>query len=1844
MLSSGQRARRNRLRGSTSLRGMGFAGLAAAATGFGVLTTGPANAQSIPVSAFQTYSAATAGSIVASPFALYSVPVDQLQPTQMNEGFTEVNSKTTGFDLLTPSQLQSNLIGDIEPVVIGPGGVLYLTDGHHTFTALEDSAYGSTNPTVFVNVIANFSTLTTAQFWATMQADDLLLPLNDGVPQIVNTATGSPIPTSLTGLTQDIYRGLEFSILKNQNSKLFTTSSNISGAAGAVVGAGALDGDAGKSEPGIDKETGLYADFINADAYRNANGGLGLPYLSPGDIQIATKWNLTATNPTVEPNVPVNSQISGPVGANVEVGQLPGFILSNNIVVNGTISNTTLANGTLDGTATGTFNQTSSFASFKGITQFNLGTPSNPILVGQAQSGFVMQLGNDSGFSVTLSGTNTYTGGTTITAGNLIVGSDAALGATPTLTNAQFNSSLTLNSLGFPTNALSAVQADNGIVFNSLSEGNGTLTIGTSTGGTFSTNRPIAVDSEAATINVNGNVVTLNGPLVSAGTDDIALGNADGESPLTIDDDSAGGGKTNTAGRLILSTPSPFFYGNIIIGNNGTPTVEAMNDAALGNTTLPANEIGQIELNGGTLQTGASFSAPERNIFLGGGSQIDVDGNATTWGTLTDVKRTIAIGNSNTTTPGAITFNNFTISQTATLQLDGAANGVTYNGAETVTFTNGILQTATSDTLLINSAVLGSTAKVFSGVGSQTLVNGMAPAWMISDTGGSAGTNPYNFLTYSNTNGYVAVTYTDTGSGSTGGIRTATSTSIVDQTGNGTLAANAAAYALKVNDGAVITATGFTITLGDGTDPAGLIMGGGSAAINGGTLAFGGSQAIIYAKGSSTITSAITGSNGLTVAGSGTLTLSPTAPLTSLSGPITIDSGTLSLTTANVFASDVSGLTLDDVKSSPSNSILNFTASQAFSTLNSVGSKSAITYSGAGVALTIGDLNNLSSTLSSAITQSGNAVTGALTKNGTGLVDISGAAVSLFAGSTVAVNAGVLRIGNGVFSSSATNVITVALGAELQYSGNGGSVFNDPIQGSGDFHLVAGTVQLTGTNTYNGGTVIETGATLDVTTANLPTGGAISNAGGMLVFDQSVNGTFSGVMSDGKQSGGPSDPNDVACTQVTCTGPNLSGTLIRDDSATGGATASNVTISNVQAYTGMTYIEAGTLTLGATNTIATSQGVVLGRVGGAMCAGVACSTSLTTAILALGANNTIAGLADDAGNKTQVQLNGNTLTLAPIAGSSWSYAGSIVDETTSGNLVQNGPGTSILTGTSTYTGTTTVGAGTLDVEGKLTGTSSVAVNSGGTIVGGGTIDPALMTINSGGTFAPGTPGTPGTSTTVAGNLLFNAGANYIVQLNSTSTTFANVSNSGTAALNGNVLAAFALGTNPLKQYEILESSGLGGTTFSSLATVNLPNFNANLTYNANDVFLNLSAAMGNGGGLPGNQQNVANSLNNFFNNGGTLPPNFLTIFGLSGGNLNTALAQLSGESNTAADQASFQMMTNFLGIMVDPSVDGRGGSGGSGGSASAFAPEREAELPPDIALAYASVLKKAPPAPPAFEDRWSAWGSSFGGANKIDGDPSAGTNSVTARVFGFAGGLDYHVTPGSVIGFALAGAGSNWSLAQNLGTGRTDSFQFGLYGTSRLGPAYVSASAAFADHGVNTDRIAALGDHLDARFNAQSYGARLETGYRYGMTAVGVTPYAALQTQLFHTPNYSETDLSGGGFGLSYAAANPTDTRSELGSRFDNLQIVNGIPLILRARVAWVHDWVSTPSLAATFQTLPGANFVVNGAALPANSALTSAGAELRLTQNWSLLANFDGEFAKTAQSYAGTGTVRYVW
>ncbi len=136
-----------------------------------------------------------------------------------------------------------------------------------------------------------------------------------------------------------------------------------------------------------------------------------------------------------------------------------------------------------------------------------------------------------------------------------------------------------------------------------------------------------------------------------------------------------------------------------------------------------------------------------------------------------------------------------------------------------------------------------------------------------------------------------------------------------------------------------------------------------------------------------------------------------------------------------------------------------------------------------------------------------------------------------------------------------------------------------------------------------------------------------------------------------------------------------------------------------------------------------------------------------------------------------------------------------------------------------------------------------------------------------------------------------------------------------------------------------------------------------------------------------------------------------------------------------------------------------------------------------------------------------------------------------------------------------------------------------------------------------------------------------------------------MQAQDFHTPSYSETDVTGGGFGLSYAAMNATDVRTELGARFDDPTLLYGMPLILRGRLAWAHDFVSNPSLERGLRSAAGLELHRQRRADPAGLR-----ADHGRRRNFSspptgqLIAKFDGEFAAGSQTYGGTGTLRYTW
>lgn len=571
-------------------------------------------------------------------------------------------------------------------------------------------------------------------------------------------------------------------------------------------------------------------------------------------------------------------------------------------------------------------------------------------------------------------------------------------------------------------------------------------------------------------------------------------------------------------------------------------------------------------------------------------------------------------------------------------------------------------------------------------------------------------------------------------------------------------------------------------------------------------------------------------------------------------------------------------------------------------------------------------------------------------------------------------------------------------------------------------------------------------------------------------------------------------------------------------------------------------------------------------------------------------------------------------------------------------LEKTGSSSWTLTGSTSDTATMNVQAGNLILNGAMANVATTV--SGGTLGGNGAI--GALTVLSGGRVAPANLGV----LTSYGHATFNAGSTYAVSVNA-------AGQSGkllavTATLNGGTVAVTTLAGayTPSTQYTILSAvSGLTGT-FSgiTISGYNPQFFSSALSYDGFSVVLTLNY---NTAAFPAvaqtqNQKAVAGALSAF---GPNLP--FLSSFaGQSDDQLRYSLDQLSGEAATGAQQGAFQFTGQFLGLMLDPFASGRGGmSNDTGDAAFGFSPERAA-LPDDIALAYNKVLGAPAAKAPAFAERWTAWGAAFGGTNRTSGDPVViGSHDLRARAGGVAAGADYHFSRDAVVGFALSGGGTRWDLAQALGGGRSEALQAGVYTAVRTGPAYFAASLAVANHWMSTDRFAPFGNQLTAKFDAQTVGGRIEGGYRFATPIGGLTPYAAAQTQAFRTPIYSETDRAGSGLGLTYRGRTASDTRSELGVRFDRATLVSpNAVLTLRGRAAWAHDWVSDPTLNAAFQALPGASFIVNGATPAKDAALASAGAELKFSNGVALSAKFDGEFAARSTTYSGTASLRYAW
>ena len=944
------------------------------------------------------------------------------------------------------------------------------------------------------------------------------------------------------------------------------------------------------------------------------------------------------------------------------------------------------------------------------------------------------------------------------------------------------------------------------------------------------------------------------------------------------------------------------------------------------------------------------------------------------------------------------------------------------------------------------------------------------------------------------------------------------------------------------------------------------------------------------------------GSASITVNDSNTVTNSGT--LAPASGLIGISAGSFNAITNNVTITVVDGTGISAINS---NTIVN----------NSVISASGP--GGGGVAISVFDNNTITNNGSLSAGAGGAGIFAGINNTISNWVGASitvgddARGIYLAGGSNKVSNAGAITVGDtvgftpaaGIFAINSDNTINNVAGGTISVGQNAAGIF-----AQGD----RATIGNAGTINANDSSV---GISVQGDGAKITNSGSIT-VGNFLAAGIALGGNNAVITNTGTITAGNNNSEGIVVFGDSNTIFN------RKDIVVGGQ---GVGIDATSFFGSNNIVNTGTITVGAAGT-----GILVSGSGTVFNSGTINATGGFAAIefcgcasgnvLTLGPGSMISGQVLGTGTDT-FQLGGigkDTFNLSLIG------AGQQYDGFSTFNKVDSSNWTVTGTGNQDWN----VLGGTLSVNGTITG--AVTVAAGGTLGGTGSVGNTLI---NGGTLAPGN--SIGTLN-VAGNLVLTAAASYLIEISGANSDLTTVT--GAATLGGTVVAALVPVGTVQPRYTIMQVGSHSGNFSGVSAPGGLV---GTISFDPTNVYLNFALDWSAKYGLNINQRNVANALQNFFNANGSIPGAFA---GLSP----AGLTQVSGELGTGTQQATFDAMNLFIGLLTDPFIAGRSGGLGGNAGATPFA---------DEALGYAG--KKSGAARDAFakfptkadvarndllDNRWSVWGAAFGGGSNTDGNAVVGSNAATARAFGFAAGADFRISRETLAGFALAGGGTNFSVL-GTGSGRSDMFQAGAFVRHNRGPAYVTAAAAWSWQDVTTDRMvtAAGFERLHAQFNPNAITGRIEGGYRYVTPWMGVTPYAAGQFASYFLPSYAEQVLAGPGtFALNYAAKDVTTARTELGVRLDRSYAMQTAILTLRGRLAWAHDFYTDRSITPVFQTLPGTSFTVYGAAQPENSALTTASAEANWLNGWSAAATFEGQFSDVSRSYAGKGVVRYAW
>ncbi len=324
---------------------------------------------------------------------------------------------------------------------------------------------------------------------------------------------------------------------------------------------------------------------------------------------------------------------------------------------------------------------------------------------------------------------------------------------------------------------------------------------------------------------------------------------------------------------------------------------------------------------------------------------------------------------------------------------------------------------------------------------------------------------------------------------------------------------------------------------------------------------------------------------------------------------------------------------------------------------------------------------------------------GALSKTGPGTLILTN--TSTFTGGTT-ISSGTIQLGKGTSANDGAVTGNIVNNAALVFNYFGNVEYDGTISGSGAVAKVGlATLALGGTNTFTGGTTVNSG-TLQLASLAAQNSTVTTGTGGVMSFLY-VNGESSTAVSIGGLAGSGSvilqdsfaPSNPVPLTVGTNNqSTTFSGIISGTGSLTTGGTGT-LTLTNSNTYIGGTNLNAGTLNMGNVLALGASGGITFG--GGVL--------QYTASSAGFDPSARIA--PNSSSGAVAIDTNGQNVTFGTGLGGN-QFAG----------LTKLGAGTLSLNGANTYSGNTLVSAGKLLVNGSISPSSTMVTVSAGAALGG----------------------------------------------------------------------------------------------------------------------------------------------------------------------------------------------------------------------------------------------------------------------------------------------------------------------------------------------------------------------------------------------------------------------------------------------------------------------------------------------------------------------------------------------